>query len=560
MDDVKRYRARLEALRSERSSWLPHWRELSEHILPRSSRYLEDTPNDGRKKHQRIINGRATKAARILASGMMSGLTSPARPWFRLALPDADLSEHGPVREWLDAVERRLSTALAKSNVYNVLHGSYLDLGVIGTAPFRLEPDDEDGLRAYGMPPGQYLLANSARLAVDTAYRELSMTVGQLVQQFGLEACSPHVRNLWEQKRPDAWVKVVHVVEPNLDMQHGRADAAGMPWRSVWFEASGNEDKFLRISGAHENPVMAPRWDLSGEDVYGSSPAMDALGDIKALQLLERRKAQAADKIINPPMVGPQALQNHRASLLPGDVTYLPDNAAGARFMPAMEVPYQAVQVLELSVREHEARIDSAFYADLWLSLTSTSRTQITAREVAERHEEKMLQLGPVLERLQDELLDPLVDRAFGILLRSGQLPEPPEEIQGQDLRVEYVSILSQAQKLIGTTGVERLAGFVAQTAQVDPGVLDLVDTEAMVRGYADMLGTPATMLRDADEVAQLRAQRAAQEQAQQQGAAMLAATEGARNLAQADTSGDNALTRMLAGLGGVAPPAGGVQ
>ncbi len=560
MDELKRYRQRLEALRSERSSWEAHWRELSEFILPRHSRYLHETPNDGRKRHSKIINGRATKAARILASGMMSGLTSPARPWFRLALPDADLSEFGPVREWLDAVERRLATAFARSNVYNVLHGCYLDLGVIGTAPFRLEPDDEDGLRAYGMPPGQYALANSARLAVDTAYRELSMTVGQLVEQFGLDACSPHVRNLHERRSFDAWVKVVHVVEPNRDMKPGRADADGMPWRSVWFEASGDEGKFLRVSGAWENPVMAPRWDLAGEDVYGSSPAMDALGDIRALQLFERRKAQAADKLINPPMKGPASLQSQRASLLPGDVTYLPDNAAQATFEPAMVVPYQAVQVLELSIREHEQRIDSAFYADLWLALTASDRRQITAREVAERHEEKMLQLGPVLERLQDELLDPLVDRAFGILLRSEQLPPPPEEIEGQDLRVEYVSILSQAQKLIGTTGVERLTGFAGQAAQIDPSVLDVLDGEQVLRGYADMLGTPAKMLRDAEEVAAMRAERQAQQQAAQQLEAAGQMAAGAKTLSETDTSGDNALTQMLAGLGGVAPPAGGLQ
>ena len=560
MDDVKRYRKRWQSLRSERSSWEAHWRELSEHILPRHSRLPGETPNDGRKRSSKIINSAATKALRVLSAGMMSGLTSPARPWFRLTLPDASLAEQGPVREWLDAVERHMATALAKSNVYNILHGVYRDLGLIGTAPFRVEPDDEDGLRAYAMPVGQYALANSARLAIDTTYRELSMTVGQLVEQFGKDACSGPVRNMYERGDVDHWVQVMHVTEPNRDMQPGRATHEGMPWRSVWFEASANEDRFLRISGAHENPVMAPRWDLAGEDVYGSSPAMDALGDVKGLQLLERRKLQTVDKIVTPPMVAPQSLQNNRVSLLPGDTTFLPDNAAGARFEPAMKVEPNAVQVIELSIQQHKERIDSAFFADLWLMLAASDRRQITAREVAERHEEKMLQLGPVLERLQDELLDPLVDRCFGILLRGGQLPAPPEEIQGADLRVEYVSILLQAQKLISTTGVERLAAFAAQAAQVDPSVLDLVDTEEMVRGYAEMLGTPSTMLRDADEVAQLRAQRAAQEQAQQQGAAMLAATEGARNLAQADTSGDNALTRMLAGLGGVAPPAGGVQ
>ena len=301
---------------------------------------------------------------------------------------------------------------------------------------------------------------------------------------------------------------------------------------------------------------MAPRWAVTGEDAYGSSPGMDALGDTKALQLLERRKAQAVDKIVNPPMRAPSSLLNGRASLLPGDVTYVDVVQGGQQFAPVLEVPPLAVQVLGQEIARHEGRINAAFYADLWLML-SDAGGQMTAREVAERHEEKMLQLGPVLERLQDELLDPLIDRAFALLGRTGQLPLAPEELQGQDLRVEYVSVLAQAQKLLGTASVERLASFAGNLAAAKPEVLDKLNADRLLEEYAAMLGTKPDLLLTSEEVEAKRARRAQAAAMQQQQQAALATVQGARTLAQTDMAGDSALTRLLGAMGGAVPTGG---
>jgi hypothetical protein len=303
--------------------------------------------------------------------------------------------------------------------------------------------------------------------------------------------------------------------------------------------------------------VLAPRWSVTGEDVYGSSPGMDALGDVRALQLLERRKAQAVDKIVNPPMRGPAALQNGRVSLLPGDVTYVDAVQPGQTFAPAYEINTAAVAVLSQAIAEHEARIKTAFYADLWLMLSQGADQTMTAREVAERHEEKMLQLGPVMERLQDELLDPLVDRTFSILLRNGDLPPPPEELEGMELRVEYLSIMAQAQKMLGITGVERLASFVGSLAAVKPEVLDKVDFDQMIDEYGLMVGTPPALVRTDEDVDTIRQARAEEAQAAQASALQAQAIEGAKTLSQTDTQGDNALTRMLGNLGAAVPTGG---
>lgn len=556
----QRYQRRLAALKNERQSYLEHWRDIATYVRPRAARFL-NTDQRGAKKHGSIINGTAGWGVRVLASGMMAGITSPARSWFRLTTPDPDLAEFGAVKEWLHTVEQRIRQAFARSNLYNHLHQTYENLATFGTSATLIEEDSEDILRAYTFPIGQYCLANSARLRVDTCYRELSMTVGQLVERFALERVSHTVQDQHERGEVDAWVEVLHVIEPNVNYVSGRLGPQGMKWRSCWLEAAGpdTEPQFLREGGFEEFPILAPRWGVTGEDIYGWSPAMDALGDVKALQLLERRKAQAADKVVNPPMVGPGSLASQKVSMLPGEVTYLDSVHPGQQLRPAYEVNVAAVQVLSAAIAEHAERIKTDFYADLWLMLAQGGGdAQMTAREVAERHEEKMLQLGPVMERLQDELLDPLVDRTFNILLRNGDLPPPPEELQGSDLRVEYLSIMAQAQKMLGISSVERLASFAGSLAAVRPEVLDKVDFDQLMDEYSNMLGTPPALVRTDEDVETIRAARADQAQAMQASQMQAEAIKGAQTLSQTDMNADSALKRLLGnlGAGGAAPGA----
>lgn len=557
----QQYLKRHAALELERSSWLSHWREIADYIQPRRARFQTTDRNRGEKMNDNIINGTPSFSSRVLASGMMAGITSPARPWFRLTTPDASLAEFGAVRQWLYLCEERIRLALQKSNFYNALHSAYGDLGDFGTTSVVMEEDYEDGLRCYTLPIGQYCLANSARLRIDTLYRKISMTVAQVVERFGLDVCSQFVKNQYKNGSVDAWVDVHHIIEPNRKAQPGKAGYKAMPWKSCWFEASNGEgamDKFLRESGFEEFPVLAPRWQVAGEDVYGSSPGMEALGDARALQLYEKRKAEAVEKIVRPPMGAPSSLRNQHVSLVPGDTTFFDALSPAQRFAPVMEVPPVAVQIIDQSIREHELRIQRAYYADVWLSMLQSDKGQMTAREVAERHEEKMLQLGPVTERLQDELLDPAIDRAFGILLRNGQIPPPPEELQGSDLRVEYVSIMAQAQRLLGISAIERTAAFVGNLAAVVPSVVDKLNTDQMVDEYGLATGIPPELVRSDEEVAAIREARAKQQQQAAQMEQAGAMVQGAKTLSETDMDGDNALRRLVDNLGGVAGAAAG--
>lgn len=547
----QRYLMRHEALKSERSTWDSHWRELSDFIQPRRSRFIGSTPgNQGGKKNDSIINGTATWAARTLSSGMMSGITSPARPWFRLTTPDPELSEFGAVKDWLYVVEERIRLAFMRSNIYNSLHVVYQDLAWAGTACMHVEDDFESVLRSLVFPVGQYSLACDARGVVNAVFREYGMTVAQLVKEFGLEACSDMVQSQFRSNQLDQWVEVVHVMEPNGQREPGKIGPKGKRTNSCWFEKSGDEHKVLRESGYDEFPCMAPRWAVTGEDVYGSGPSMDALGDVRALQTLERRGAQAFDKIVNPPMSAPSdMLALGEVSLMPGAIIPVSGNNPAMRFQPALDIRPEAITVVENKIRQHEMRIKTAFFADIWLMFAQADGPQMTATEVAKRQEEKMLQLGPVLERVQDELLDPLIRRTFSILWRNHYLPDPPPELSG-GLRVEYISPMAQAQKLLGSGAIERVFSFVGNMAGVNPDILDMVDMDQAVQEYSNMYGVPPRVVRTDKQVAAIRKARAQAKQAAAQQEQAMAAAQSAKLLSETDMSGDSALTRAVNTLG----------
>lgn len=568
---AQRLKRRLAHLERERPSYEPHWRELAELFKPRSGNFsnLEDSQR-GHKKHQAVINNTPIRAARTLAAGMMAGLTSPARPWFRLTTPDPGLAEYGPVKEWLWMVETRMRTAFAKSNLYRVLPSAYSDLGVFGTHASLVLEDHEDLFRLQPWEIGTFWLAQDARLRVDTGYRLLKMTVRQLVQQFGLDACSQRVQQMWNSGQWEQRIDVYQAVEPNDERIMGALGARGMSVRSVYWEKGGDRDKLLANRGFRESPLLAPRWVTEGTSTYGDSPAMDALGDAKALQFEERRKAQSLDKLVDPPMIAPTSMRNQRVSLLPGDVTYVDVQQGQAGYRPAYEIRPD-IQWQVQSIKEIEERINSAMYADLFLMLAMSDRREITAREIEERHEEKLLQLGPVLERMNDELLDPLIDRVFSIMVRKSEpvwngvvdgealLPPPPDELRGMDLKVEYISILAQAQKLVGIQAVDRLIAFAGNIAAIkqDPSVLDKIDADQAIDEYGDMLGVSPSIVMSDDRVDEIRRARAEQQRMQQMAAAAPAIkqmTGAMKDLGTTQQSDDSLLAGIAQQMaGGVA-------
>ena len=541
---------RWSALQSERTSWMSRWQEISEYLLPRSGRYIAQDRNRGDRRHNRILDNTGTRALRVLAAGMMAGMTSPARPWFRLTTSVPELDESAAVKKWLADTTILMQMVFAKSNTYRALHSMYEELGAFGTASTLVLPDYQTVIHHHPRTIGEYALAASPRGVVDTMYREFQMSVGQMVREFGYQACSMTVRNLLDRGALDQWVTVLHAIEPRTDRDHTKRDAQNMAWQSVYFEQGSDNDKSLREAGFKEFPALCPRWATTGGDIYGNSPAMEALGDIKQLQHEQLRKAQGIDYQTNPPLQMPSSLKNREHDTLPGGVTYVDQASAQGGIRSAFDVRLDLSHLLA-DIGDVRERIKASFYADLFLMLANGVNPQMTATEVAERHEEKLLMLGPVLERMHNEILDPLIEMTFSRMLAAGIVPQPPDELQGMDLNVEFVSMLAQAQRAIATNGVDRFVGNLGAVAGIKPEVLDKFDADHWADIYADMLGLDPGLIVPGDKVALIRQQRAQAAQAQQQAAMLQQGADAAQKLGSVRTDEQNALTdvtRMFSG------------
>lgn len=549
MPTIKSYNKRLEALRSERSTFMQYWRELSDNHLAFRGRFLTSDRNKGHKRDTKMFNNTSRLANRTLASGMMSGITSPARPWFRLGTVDPILKEVAAVKQWLHDVQAKMYEVFSASNLYNSLHQLYSELGVFATGSMGVYEDFENVIRCDTHTVGSYFIAANGKGEIDTLYREYEISVAQCIKQFGMDNCSRAVKQQWEKGNTEAWVKIIHVVEPNDDRDMQSPLAKDKAFRSVYYEydsGKNNEgDKFLRESGFDEFPELTPRWEVAYGDIYGvDCPGMTALGDTKALQLGERRKYQALDKMVDPPLQVPSTLKNKVKSLRPGDKVYTESTGDSISSIYGNYRPdLAAMQAIN---QESEMRIKRAFYEDLFLMLANTDRRQITAREVVEKHEEKLLMLGPVLERLHNELLDPLINRTFNLLQRGGVLPPPPPELEDTELKIEYVSVLAQAQRLVSVGAVERMAGFTAELSSVWADARHKFDASQAIDEYADALGITPSIIRSDDEA---QAMSAAEQQAAAQAAAMQQGQElanTAKTMSETDTGEGNALGDVM--------------
>ena len=544
--------AELSGLQAERYSWWVTWAQLATYLLPRRYRWLV-TPNQmrGSPINGAIMDSTGTIAARVLASGMMSGITSPTRPWFKLRISGYGADEVNPVNIWLAEVEKRMMHVFQESNFYNAMAVMYMDLAIFGTAPVLIYEDFENVIQCFNPCAGEYYVWNDNNLMAGGLAREITMTIRQCVSEFGLGNCSQNIRNLYDRRGPALTqeVSIVHFIKPN-----DGAVPRQFKWYECYFEkgaiAGDDEPLFLRKRGFYDAPFICPRWETSGNDAYGRSVGMDALGDVKQLQQETKRKAQAIDKLANPPMVADVELKNQPASTLPGGVTFVA-RKDGVGFKPAYENFRPPVAEMMQDITQIQQRIKEIFFNDLFLMISNLDTVR-TATEIDARREEKLVMLGPVLERLQTEAQDKAIDRVFGIMSRGGLFPPAPPEIAKQPIQVVYVSMLAEAQNAANTTGMERFLAQVGNIAGVHPDVLDIPNWDRMMTRYGLVLGNEPSDINTAEEIAAIRAAKAKAQQAAQANQAA-DTTQGfasaAKNLSETDVGGGtNALQAMLGG------------
>lgn len=556
MDDSTRSRheRRLAALKTERNQYEPLWQELNDYISPGRFRKGDAKETKGKPQSAKIVDNSPLLALRTARSGMQAGLTSPTRPWMRYSTFDDDMKEFGPVKDYLYQSTRKARDKLAVSNIYNLLHSGYGDELLFGQFCLILTTDNGN---LHGIMPvaGQYWLAASGQKRVDTCYRRIWMTIEQVVGRFVAKPngdmdwskVSITVKNCWDKGSYDDWVETFNAIEPRHERDHRSPTKANKPFMSNYWESAGPSKNMLEISGFDRNPLIAPRWDIVGEDVYAAQcPGMDALPDVKMLQRQQVWKGQGIEQQVKPALVAPTSLRNGRVSSMPGSVTFVDDaNASSAAFRRVFNVDL-SVRELAADINEVDERVNRAFYADLFMAITNMAGVQPRNQfELTQRKEEQLQQLGPTVERQHHELIMPLADWVFGALDDLNELPPAPEEIQGQDLKIENISTLAQAQLAVSTGSIERFLSFMGNISGANGEVMDKVDFDQAADEYGDAVGVVPTIIRSDDEVKKIREQRAAQQQAaasaemaSKMAPAMKQGAEAAQLLAETDDTG----------------------
>jgi len=541
-----RLMARAIELKAIRQPWEAQWWDIFEQMAPyRPKKWLDDGDR-GQRKDSKILNNAPLNALDVGVAGLQAGITSPVREWHRETLEDQNLAEHRPVKIWLDQLQRGISSALAQSNWYSALtNDTYPDIYTIGTAALFEEEDVSTGKLVFmGMRPGEYWLDINHFNMVDTCYREKLFTVRQMVQKFGYDSCSLQVRTAWDRgdyasKRP-----VSHMVLPNDEYEAEALGYRGKLWMSCWWDGEdSSKDDFLRKSGYGRFPVLAPRWTSYSGEVYGRGPGWKALGDCRELQHYENRNHKMVDKIVDPPM---RAHGISRASLLPGDVTQ--GTSGSMVYEQAMKIDPQAIAASREKIEAAERRIDRAFYVDLWRSILDDTRDRKTATEVQAIQQERMVMLGPLLENLNVSLLEPAIARSFHILINNpGALPEPPPELQGQEVKIRFISIMHQMQQALGLTGVRTFVDEIGRIQQLNPEAADKFNADVTVDEIARITGVRPDMVVPTEEANKQRAERAKMAQAQQTGDAMVQAAGAMKDVGQTDGANIQDLASRLA-------------
>ncbi len=503
-EKIKNLIARFESLEGYRDYWNTHYQELADYMLPRKADIVKKRSR-GEKRMELIYDGTALQAVDLLSASLHGMLTSGAAPWFHLTLKNDVIAQDDDVREWLEDTSGRMMRALNQSNFETEIHEMYVDLVVFGTGCMFSEMDG-NRIRFSTRHISEYFIQEDQYGMVDTVFRKYKMAAHQAMARFGDEA-SDYIKRVFE-KKPDEEVEILHAVYPRKDRDGQKRDNKNMPFASVYICMQSK--MLLSESGFEEMPYVVPRFLKATGETMGRSPAMVALPDVKMLNLMSKTIIQAAQKQIDPPLLVPDDGFLLPIRTQPGGLNFY---RAGSR---DTITPLNTGASISIGLSMEDQRrqaIRSAFFVD---QLLIGGSANMTATEVIQRQEERMRVIGPVLGRLMNEMLRPLIERVFNMMLRNDMLAIPPEALQGRDIDIEYVSPLARAQKSSSLSNTLKALEILLPLSEGLP-VADHIDPDGLVRHVADSLGVPKVTMRSQREIAELREARQQQQQQQQE-------------------------------------------
>ena len=504
-DLTKGLLSRFDRLQGQRENWETHWQEVADYMQPRKADVTKRRAR-GDKRMEQVFDSSPIQAVELLAASLHGMLTNPSTPWFTLRFKDEEIENDDEAKLWLEASTDAMYTAFNRSNFQQEIFELYHDLITFGTAAMFIEEDDDDIIKFSTRHINEVFIAENDKGRIDTIYRKFKISARAAIQKFD-EAVSADVQTK-AKKDPYEEIEILHAVYPRNDFNPNKRDKANMPFESVYMEyKNGNE---LSVGGFREFPFVVPRYLKASNEIYGRSPAMTALPDVKMLNEMSKTTIKAAQKQVDPPLLVPDDGFLLPVRTVPGGLNFYRSGTRD-RIEP-LNIGANNPLGLNMEQQRRES-IRAVFYVN---QLMMQQGPQMTATEVIQRNEEKMRLLGPVLGRLQSELLKPLIDRVFAVLLRNNMLPQAPEFLSGRDVEIEYVSPLAKAQKSTELQSIMRAVEILGSLANVAP-VFDYVNFDNLVKHLADIVGVPQKILKTQSQVNAERQQQAQQQEQMQQ-------------------------------------------
>lgn len=519
-------------MRTARSPWERNWQDLRQLVRPNTDDFNRTT-TVGEVRTASIYDGTAMDACNELASGLHSYLTNPVDQWFSLEIEEMDALQNDPeALLWLEQVSTVIYDMYQKpeSRFNTAVHEVYLDLGAFGTACINQEWSyRRNGLLFRATPMADVSLAESSEEEVDTVARQITWTLRQLQQEFD-ELPEKIAKMCRESKDQDKTVTVVHMVCPRTDRKTHMLDYKNMPYMSVWVCMDTKET--LKESGYRSFPYHCPRWMKLAGEVYGRGPGWNCLPDIRMLNRMEFTLIKAGQKAVDPPLVVPDdgfvlPLQTH-----PGALIY---KESGSDEIQALEHKGNLPFGMEQSEQKREF-IKKCFYAD-WLKMEKLDK-EMTAYEVQDRRDEKLRMMAPLLGRQETELCGPMIARSYELLSEHNMIPPAPRSLRRRSLKVSYRSPAAKAQTGVKAMAMGRFVQELIPVAQIDPTVMDVIDTDVYAQELAVARGTPRTILRSPKAIQSIRDKRAQQQQVAQVAQLAEPASKAIKNLAEAGRAG----------------------
>lgn len=495
--------------KADRSTWTDHWDNVAEFGVPRKDNvYGQRTRGE---KTNNLFTGFAIWCIDFVGAAFHGMLTNPSSMWYGLTTGIRELDSLDTVRIWLDEVAHRMNAVLNSSNFQTEIHETYIDIASFGTNILMMSEDDEEVIKFQSIPIYNATIRENDKGDVVEVGREFEFDAVQLNERY--KDLRPEIKDNLNADRNKKYC-IIHILKPRkyAEMQGQlRHLDKNLPksQKFVSFHILKEAGYILETGGFEENPYAVPRWSKTSDEKYGRSPLMKALSDVKLVNAMKKVTIQGAQLTIAPPVVAPDNGFLRPLTMKPFSVNYK-RSTTKEKVEPVFtganpSIGLDIIQSIQEEIKSH-------FYVD---QLKMIVADRMTATEVIQRRDEQLRSLGPLLGRLHRELLKPIIDRTFNIMLNKGLLPEIPEELAaGGELKIKYLSSIAKAQITSEADNVVRAIQATSPLFELKPEIADYIDADYLLKYNFEVYGAPPKCIKPDAEVEKVREARA---QAQQE-------------------------------------------